>query len=92
MAAPLKKQEFEQHQEVTEQSKYHTFEFVNPDDVKFQELIFFIKISSFSIATVLSCFVLLANNWAPSLAFPIGILLGAGSTYTLAFLLDLLKR
>lgn len=92
MAAPLKKQIQEQEEIVHEKPKYHTFELSELNESRIQDLLFFVRLSSFSILTVLSCFVLLVHGTSPYLAIPLGMFLGALLTVTLTFLLDLLKR
>lgn len=92
MAVPLKKQELKQQNTTSEEVKYLAFENNDSDNIAFQELLFFVRLSSFSVITVLSCFVLLVNGLTPAISIPLGVLIGAGITITLAFLLDLLKR
>lgn len=92
MVTPLKKQVQEQEQLKAEQPKYQEFKAIDTQTAKFQDLLFFVRLTSFSVITVLSCFLLLTKGMSAIAAFPLGIVLGAIITITLAFLLDLLRR
>lgn len=94
MAAPLKKHVIEEKVVPLNKQEpvFQEYKALDTNAIKYQDLIFFSRIVSFAICTVLSCFVFLTANMAPLLAFPLGMALGALSTVVLSFLMTLLTH
>ncbi|HHJ7053021.1 TPA: DUF3270 domain-containing protein [Streptococcus pyogenes] len=86
MPAPLKKHNsVEQDDSYQEsQSKFRDFQEFNGQSAKLKELVFFARIASFSLITVLFAFVLLVMNLAPMFAFLFASIISLGITSSFA--------
>lgn len=75
MASPLKQvYDYDLNQQpVQETAKFKVFEGLNSQDVDFQELAFFIQLSSFCVLTVMLSFFLLASQLSAFLALPLAV-------------------
>lgn len=92
MAAPLRQENFEQHQEEQQiEQRYHVFQDFS-QNAKFRELVFFARIAFFTITTVFLAFGLLALNLPTILVFLFAILISLAITSTMStFIWHLLK-
>ncbi|TWS94192.1 MULTISPECIES: DUF3270 family protein [unclassified Streptococcus] len=95
MPANLKRQrieEFEEDLQISYSPKYREFQELNSNSAKFRELVFFARVTIFSILSVLSCFVLLSLEIGVGWAFLLAILISTALTSTLSYFIFSMKH
>ncbi|MGT2935784.1 DUF3270 domain-containing protein [Streptococcus castoreus] len=86
MPAPLKKHHELEDYDLSQESqdKFRDFQDFSGQSAKLSELVFFVRVASFSLITVLFAFVLLVMNLAPVWAFLFASIMGLGITSLLS--------
>lgn len=95
MSANLKRQRQDQQDEALQVSyspKYREFQELNSNSAKFRELVFFARLATFSILTVLTCFILLSLNIQALWAFLLAILISTAITSSISHLIVSIKN
>lgn len=87
MPAALKRQQqSEQNRvvQINDEPKYQEFTALTPQHLQLEDVLFFARIATFAISTVLICFGLLAQGIATILSFSLALTLSLGVVWLLS--------